>query len=162
MAKVVLIGVIRQELLSGLRHQAQFDKLRGILDGYDYFDVTLADHDVAAECFNTCRAAGIAAGDIDDMLIRVTIYLTQDARLAENPGMIRLENSVSRPPDPSHPPVFRSGLRDGLLCQNPLGRNGLLPALRIGQRIVHGKAPHVGVPGEPRKETVLRQDRNDL
>jgi predicted nucleic acid-binding protein len=65
---VVLLGVIRQEVLSGVRHAEQFDRLRQILNGYKYLTMTLDDHDVAAQSFNTCRAAGIAAGDID-MLI---------------------------------------------------------------------------------------------
>lgn len=65
---VALLGIIRQELLSGVRHREQFDRLQQVLDGYDYIDLSIADHDFAAECFNRCRSSGVAAGDVD-MLI---------------------------------------------------------------------------------------------
>ena len=69
--QVGLLGVIRQELLSGVRHPEQFDRLRLILNGYDYLGVTLADHDVAAEYTNRCRSAGVDAGDIDMLICAV-------------------------------------------------------------------------------------------
>lgn len=71
--EVALLGVIRQELLSGVRHQEQFDRLRRSLDGYHYFDVTLTDHDLAAEYTNQCRAAGLSAGDIDMLICAVAV-----------------------------------------------------------------------------------------
>jgi len=66
--QIILLGVIRQELLSGIRHHEQFNRLRRILNGYSYLNVNLIDHDVAAEYTNRCRSAGLDAGDID-MLI---------------------------------------------------------------------------------------------
>ena len=70
---VVLMGVIRQELLSGIRLKEQFIRLQQILNGYDYIDVTLADYDAGAECFNLCRSSGVAAGDIDMLICAVAI-----------------------------------------------------------------------------------------
>lgn len=71
--EVVLLGIVRQELLSGVRHRDQYDRLRGVLDGFAYLPVTLADHDFAAECFNTCRAGRIAAGDVDMLIAAAAI-----------------------------------------------------------------------------------------
>jgi len=49
--RVEIIGPIRQELLSGLREDAQFDRLEEYLEA--------ADHVTAAKYFNKCRANGI-------------------------------------------------------------------------------------------------------
>ena len=69
--QVLLLGVIRQELLSGVRHAEQFQRLQRILDGYDYLDATLEDHDVAAGYHNRCRSGGVDAGDIDMLICSV-------------------------------------------------------------------------------------------
>ena len=65
---VVLIGAIRQEALSGIKTEAQFKRIRTLLDGFQYVPTGLVDHDGAAGAFNQCRSRGIAAGPID-MLI---------------------------------------------------------------------------------------------
>ena len=69
--QVTLIGVVRQEVLSGIRRRAQFDRLRVALAAFAHTPTTLDDHDRAAECFNQCQSRGIAAGDVD-MLICAT------------------------------------------------------------------------------------------
>lgn len=69
--EVVLLGIIRQELLSGIRHREQFERLQLVLDGYDYLEVGIRDYDLAAEFTNRCRAAGTAAGDIDMLICAV-------------------------------------------------------------------------------------------
>jgi predicted nucleic acid-binding protein len=69
--QVVLLGVIRQELLSGVRHAEQFERLQRILGGYDYLDATLDDHDAAAAYHNHCVSVGVAARDIDMLICAV-------------------------------------------------------------------------------------------
>jgi predicted nucleic acid-binding protein len=69
--RVALLGIVRQELLIGVRHAEQFERLKRILDGYEYLDVTLADHDSAASFSNRCRSAGIGAGDVDMLICAV-------------------------------------------------------------------------------------------
>ena len=71
--KGVLIGMVRQEALSGLRNKSQFDKLKTILDGFALMPTEMADHDSAAECFNQCRAKGVAAGDVDMLICAVAL-----------------------------------------------------------------------------------------
>ena len=67
----VLIGIVRQEMLSGLRFPEQFERLKTVLDGYLYIPTIQIDHDVAAESYNKCSRRGVAPGPID-MLICAT------------------------------------------------------------------------------------------
>ena len=66
--EAALIGMVRQELLSGVRHAAQFAKLQTVLDGFLNVPVETPDHDLAAEFFNRCRTRGVAATDVDMLL----------------------------------------------------------------------------------------------
>ena len=66
--QVVLIGAIRQEILSGLRDAAAFERLRGYLRYFDDEALTTEDHEEAARCHNECRAAGIAGSAIDFLI----------------------------------------------------------------------------------------------
>jgi len=66
-----LIGAIRQEVLSGIRHREQFEQLRNALDAFPCLRVSLQDHDRAAECFNACRARGVAGTAIDMLICAV-------------------------------------------------------------------------------------------
>lgn len=70
---VTLIGVVRQEVLSGIRHREQFDRLRLALDAFTHTPTMLADHDQAATCFNECQSRGVAAGDVDMVLCAVAL-----------------------------------------------------------------------------------------
>jgi predicted nucleic acid-binding protein len=71
--KGMLIGMVRQEALSGVRNKNQFDNLKTILDGFALTPTEMADHDAAAECFNQCRARGVAAGDVDMLICAIAI-----------------------------------------------------------------------------------------
>lgn len=54
--RVRLIGPIRQEILSGIKHASEFEKLRQYLRYFEDVVVTQSDHEKAAEFFNTwCR-----------------------------------------------------------------------------------------------------------
>jgi predicted nucleic acid-binding protein len=68
-----LIGSVRQELLSGLREEAQFRRLRDYLR--DFADVTLAieDYEEAARAGNLCRKAGIAGSPVDMQICAVAL-----------------------------------------------------------------------------------------
>ena len=71
--RVLLIGAVRQELLSGLRSDAEFDRLRERLTGYDDEPLTVADYEEAARCHNRCRAGGVAGSAIDFFICAVAI-----------------------------------------------------------------------------------------
>lgn len=69
--RVAMIGPIRQELLSGVRHAAQFEELREKLRAFP--DLTLAEDDfeVAAQFFNQCRAKGVQGSNTDFLICAV-------------------------------------------------------------------------------------------
>jgi predicted nucleic acid-binding protein len=71
--RVVMLGPIRQELLSGIRHQAQFDKLRVSLEAFPDFPIRTEDWEMAAACFNTCRRQGVQGSNTDFLLCAVAM-----------------------------------------------------------------------------------------
>ena len=66
--RVVLLGSVRQELLSGIRHPQQFDRLRSHLRAFPEAPIMVEDHEVAAEHFNTSMAQGIQGSTIDYLI----------------------------------------------------------------------------------------------
>jgi len=66
-----MIGAVRQELLSGIRENAQFVRLREALRSYDDVGIETADHEEAAQMSNECRRSGIAGSSIDFLLCAV-------------------------------------------------------------------------------------------
>jgi len=67
----VMIGPIRQEVLSGVREESAFDRLREKLRAWPDLPIETADHERAAECFNTCRARGIQGAHADFLICAV-------------------------------------------------------------------------------------------
>jgi hypothetical protein len=65
---VALIGPIRQEILSGVREAAAFERLRTHLRPFPDEPLLTADFEAAARLSNQCRAAGVA-GSLVDLLI---------------------------------------------------------------------------------------------
>lgn len=48
--KVVLLGAIRQEVLSGIRYPKQYDKLKNHLRAFSNLKLVVEDYEVAAHC----------------------------------------------------------------------------------------------------------------
>ena len=71
--RAVLIGAIRQELLSGIKTLTQFDTLKTRLMAFDDIALTLQDYEVAAQSFNTCRANGVQGSNTDFLICAVAI-----------------------------------------------------------------------------------------
>jgi predicted nucleic acid-binding protein len=63
-----IIGLVRQELLSGIRSSEQFEKLREILGAFPDETATSKDYEVAALFSNKCRSQGVSVS-VSDMLI---------------------------------------------------------------------------------------------
>ena len=63
-----MIGLVRQELLSGIKIAAQFDRLRGVLRSFADEPADTADYEAAAKASNECRAKGVAVS-VSDILI---------------------------------------------------------------------------------------------
>jgi predicted nucleic acid-binding protein len=68
---VVLLGVIRQEVLSGVRYSEQFIRLRDYLRAFPDLELTSEDYELAAEFFNTCRSNGVQGSNTDFLLCAV-------------------------------------------------------------------------------------------
>jgi len=66
-----LIGMVRQELLSGIREPEKFDKLCNYLRAFDDIQLDTADYEEAAQLNNRCRTRGIAGSAIDFLICAV-------------------------------------------------------------------------------------------
>ncbi|HZD10624.1 MAG TPA: PIN domain-containing protein [Candidatus Binatia bacterium] len=69
--RVQLIGPIRQELLSGIPNQNQFERLRERLRAFPDLQLSTADYERAAEFFNVCRGQGIQGSNTDFLICAV-------------------------------------------------------------------------------------------
>lgn len=63
-----IIGLVRQELLSGIKTSSQYEKLRALLRSFRDESVSTADYEAAAKAGNDCRGRGVAVS-VSDMLI---------------------------------------------------------------------------------------------
>ena len=62
---IVLLGVVLQEILQGIRDPADFEKVRQHLDVFPLLALTRDDYVAAAELRNSCRAQGVRASTMD-------------------------------------------------------------------------------------------------
>ena len=71
--RVDIIGPIRQEVLSGLRDDAQFEKLEKHLAAFPDIPLTADDYVTAATFFNTCRGKGVQGSNTDFLICAVAV-----------------------------------------------------------------------------------------
>ena len=69
--QVVMIGPIRQELLSGIANEKDFSRLKSTLDAYDDFHISTHDYITAAKFYNICRRQGIQGSTTDFLICAV-------------------------------------------------------------------------------------------
>ena len=72
--RVDIIGPIRQELLSGIREQAQFDHLRHYLAAFPDLPIVTEDYITAARFFNLCRTKGLQGSNTDFLICSVAVH----------------------------------------------------------------------------------------
>ena len=70
---VVMIGPVRQELLSGVRDDATFERLRERLRDFDDEPLVTDDFEAAARAHNACREAGVSGSAIDFLICGVAL-----------------------------------------------------------------------------------------
>jgi len=70
-ALVVMIGPVRQELLSGISNKDIFDMLKAKLEAFDDYPVTTQEYVTAAQFNNTCRKHGIQGSHTDFLICAV-------------------------------------------------------------------------------------------
>jgi len=100
--QVQLLGSTRQEVLSGIREESQFRRIRDHLG--DFPNVALDEHDYeeAARISNACRRAGIAGSAVDMLMCSVSLrndweIFTADRDFLQHTSVvhIRLLNPIS-------------------------------------------------------------------
>jgi predicted nucleic acid-binding protein len=71
--KAVMLGCIRQEILSGIRSTEQFTLLRDRLRPFPDEPLFFQDYERAAEFFNACRKRGIQGSTTDFLICAVAV-----------------------------------------------------------------------------------------
>ena len=66
-----MIGLVRQELLSGIKATEQYEKLRLHLRSFPDEVVDTSDYEEAAKAGNRCRAKGVVVSIVDILLCTV-------------------------------------------------------------------------------------------
>jgi predicted nucleic acid-binding protein len=66
-----MVGVVRQELLSGIREEERFRKLREYLRAFEDPQLEAEDYEEAARMNNQCRSKGVPGSAIDFLICAV-------------------------------------------------------------------------------------------
>lgn len=82
--RVAMLGPIRQEVLSGIRHRPQFEKLRSCLSAFPDLSLETRDWESAAECFNVCRSRGIQGANTDFLICAVAMRTRYEILSSDN------------------------------------------------------------------------------
>ena len=69
--RVIMIGAIRQEILSGIKHQQQYEKLKDNLRAFPDLELFAEDYELAADYFNICRRQGIQGSNTDFLICAI-------------------------------------------------------------------------------------------
>jgi hypothetical protein len=68
-----IIGLIRQELLSGIKTATQYEKLRSALRAFPDEPLATSDYEGAAKAGNDCRSRGISVSVVDALICQVAL-----------------------------------------------------------------------------------------
>jgi predicted nucleic acid-binding protein len=72
-SRVRLLGSTRQEVLSGIREESQFLRIRDHLRGFANVELDATDYEEAARASNQCRRRGIAGSPVDLLMCAVSL-----------------------------------------------------------------------------------------
>ena len=78
-----MLGLIRQELLSGVKEKVQFDRVKAALDAYLDEPTNTADHEYAARSYHECRSQGVQAGTVDILICALALRRSWEALSAD-------------------------------------------------------------------------------
>ena len=76
--EAILLGPIRQEILSGIRDARQFERLSEALRAFPDQPLETEDYELAAAYFNQCRSAGIQGSNSDFLICAVAQRLSAE------------------------------------------------------------------------------------
>ena len=68
---VKVLGIVRQELLTGIKTRQQFENLREFMDAFPDVEIASEDYIEAAKLGNACYAKGVAPSVVDMLLCAV-------------------------------------------------------------------------------------------
>lgn len=85
---VVMIGPVRQEVLSGIKDEPQFLKTARLLEPFPDEEPHTGDFVEAARLFNLCRSQGVQCGPVD-MLICAIAVTRRCLVLTNDRGLLR-------------------------------------------------------------------------
>ena len=71
--RAMMIGAIRQELLSGIKTESQFELVRDSLGAFEDVLLSREIYESAAQAFNSCRANGVQGSNTDFLICAVSI-----------------------------------------------------------------------------------------
>jgi predicted nucleic acid-binding protein len=71
--RLQLVGPIRQELLSGIKSDTQFNKLKQYLSSFPDYQIQTEDFVLAAHFFNQCRKKGIQGSNTDFLICAIAV-----------------------------------------------------------------------------------------
>ena len=71
--RAVLLGAVRQEVLSGIRHSEQFEKLKLSLRAFSDLALKPQDYECAAKYFNLCRSKGVQGVNTDFLICAAAV-----------------------------------------------------------------------------------------
>jgi hypothetical protein len=70
--RVQLLGSVRQEVLSGIREDGQFQRIRKHLRFFEDVTLTAEDYEEAAGMSNRCKGSGVASSPADMLICAVS------------------------------------------------------------------------------------------
>jgi predicted nucleic acid-binding protein len=71
--RLVIIGPIRQEILSGISDLNRFKELRDKISIFEDYQIQTKEYELAAQYYNECRRNGIQGSHIDYLICAVAV-----------------------------------------------------------------------------------------
>jgi predicted nucleic acid-binding protein len=71
--RVELLASVRQKVLSGIRHQEQFERLKLALRAFPDMVLDTQDYECAADFFNQCQKQGIQGANTDFLICAAAV-----------------------------------------------------------------------------------------
>jgi predicted nucleic acid-binding protein len=72
-SRAMMMGAVRQELLSGISKNNQFARLKKHLSAFPDIVLNESDYELGAEYFNICRKKGIQGSNTDFLISSVSV-----------------------------------------------------------------------------------------
>jgi predicted nucleic acid-binding protein len=96
-----MMGPVRQELLSGIKEPAQYERLRVTLRSFPDETIGTSDYEAAAKAANDCRSKGIGFSPVDILvcavaLIRQWLIFTTDPDFKSYAKLLPIKLHVPR------------------------------------------------------------------